>query len=139
MIGMHKAHRDHSQHPLKHRQREHYVGRFLLNLQRARWRRATVAAAIASKHHGGVERAAIGSKPASADRRSSRLPSLYLFLVGPENVVPERGDHSEIALVDAMMHAMVRPSLLQPSEWNLVDPHRMLHMVKRVKVEVAAR
>ena len=83
--------------------------------------------------------AAIGSKPASTDRLSSRLPSLYLFLVGPENVVPERGDHSEIALVDAMMHAMGRPSLLQPSEWNLVDPRRMLHMVKRVEVEVTAR
>jgi hypothetical protein len=59
--------------------------------------------------------------------------------VGPENVVPERADHSEIALVDAMMHAMERPSLLQPSEWNLVDPRRMLHMVKRVEVEVTAR
>jgi len=82
--------------------------------------------------------AAIESEPASTDRLSSRLPSLYLFLVGPENVVPERGDHSEIALVDAMMHAMERPSLLQPSEWNLVDPRRMLHMVKRVEVEVTA-
>src|SRR5580658_6081411 len=64
----------------------------------------------------------------------SRLPSLYLLLVGAENVIPERGGHSEIAVVEAMMHAMERPGLLQPSKWELIDPRRMLHVVKRVEV-----
>src|ERR1017187_8309880 len=69
--------------------------------------------------------------------RRQRLP-LPVSLVCLEHIVPERGHHPKITVVEPMMHTMRGPSSLQPSEGDLVDPRGMLQMVKCPEVKVSS-
>jgi hypothetical protein len=73
---------------------------------------------------------------ASEVKLNTKAFSPVVVLLRSENAVPKGRYDSEITLLKTVMHAVRRPSLLQPSEWNLVYPRCVLQMVKNSKVAI---